>query len=113
MIYSAVGLAVIGVVIGFAFRWKVLLPIIVLLPLAVIVFSVSRGLNHQDTAIAVVAAEALLQAGYFSGLVIRFISTASMRSAGFSNLFKRRRETEPRIGDDRHSAPPAGAGQGP
>ena len=110
MIYSAVGLAVIGVAVGLAFRWKVLLPIIVLLPFVVIVFSVSRGLNHEDTALAVVAAEALVQAGYFSGLLIRFISTASVRSAGFSNVFKRRHGTEPRSGGDRHTAPPAEAG---
>ncbi len=113
MIYSAIGLAVIGAAVGVAFRWKVLLPVIVLLPFAAIVFSVSRGLNHEDTAIVVVAAEAVLQGGYFSGLLIRFISTASMRSAGVSSVFKSRRDTKARTGDDRHTAPPAKAAKGP
>jgi hypothetical protein len=113
MIYSAIGLAVIGAAVGFAFRWKVLLPVIVLLPFAAVVFSVSRGLNHEDTAIVVVVAEAVLQGGYFAGLLIRFISAVSMRSAGFSSVFKSRRDAKARTSDERHTAPPAEAGKGP
>ena len=90
MIHSAIGLAVIGVAAGLAFRWKVLLPIIVLLPFAAIIFSVSRGLNHGDAVIVILVAEAVLQGGYFVGLLIRFIATAGMRSASASSFFKRR-----------------------
>jgi hypothetical protein len=109
MIYSAVGLAVIGVAAGLAFRWKVLLPVIALLPVAAIISSVSRGLSHKDTVIVVLAAEAILQGGYFVGLLIRSIATAAMRSASALSFFKRRRE---RKAHDQRAAPPAEAGNG-
>ena len=112
MIYYVVGLAVIGAAAGLAFRWKVLLPVIALLPLVAIIFSVSRGLNHKDTAIVVIVAEAVLQGGYFAGLLIRFVSTASTRSAWISGLFKGRRDPEVRDNDG-HTAPSAEVGKGP
>jgi len=112
MIYSAVGLAVIGAAVGLAFRWKMLLPVIVLLPVAAIIFSVSRGFSHEDTAIVVIVAEAVLQGGYFAGLLTRFFATAIMRSAGISGLFKGRRDPEAR-GNDHQTAPSAEAGKGP
>jgi hypothetical protein len=112
MIYSAVGLAVIGVGAGLAFRWKVLLPVIVLLPLAVIVYSVSRGLSYKDTIIVVFAAEGILQVGYFAGLLMRFIADASLRPGGASNFFKARRDSRAKA-DDRRSSPAAGAGEAP
>lgn len=112
MIYSAIGLAVIGTAAGLAFRWKVLLPVIVLLPFAAIIFSVSRSLSHQDTAIAVIVAEAILQGGYFAGLLIRFASTTSTRSAGISGLFKGRGDAKARDNDG-HSAPSTEVGKGP
>jgi len=92
MIYFAVGLAVIGVAAGLAFRWKVLLPIIVLVPVAAIIFSVSRGVKAADAVIIVLIAEAILQGGYFVGLVMRLVATSAMESAWFSRLFKRRRD---------------------
>jgi hypothetical protein len=82
MIYSAVGLAVMGVGAGLVFRWKVLLPIIVLLPLAAIVFLVSRGYSYKETAIVIVVAEGILQGGYFLGLLIRFVAVGSLRFGG-------------------------------
>jgi hypothetical protein len=109
MIYSVVGLAVIGAAAGLAFRWKVLLPIIVLLPFAAIVFSISRGVSHVDSVIVVLVAEAILQGGYFAGLLIRFIATASMRSAGGLSFFKGRRGLKAHD-NDRHTTPPAGTG---
>ncbi len=112
MIYSAIGLAVIGAAAGLAFRWKVLLPVIVLLPFAAIIFSVSHGFSHRGTAIAVIVAEAVLQGGYLTGLLIRFVSTASMRSAGISGFFKGRRNPDAR-GNDGHTAPSAEAGKRP
>lgn len=103
MIYSAVGLAVTGAAAGLAFRWKVLLPIILILPVAVIIFS--RGLGFADTAIAIIVAEAILQGGYFAGLLLRFMATA------ISGLFKSRRDSEVH-GKDRRTAPPAEAPKG-
>lgn len=112
MIYSGIGLAVIGAAVGFAFRWKVLLPVIVLLPVAAIIFSVSRGLSYGDTAIVVIVAEAILQGGYFAGLLIRVVASASMRPTGARIFFKSRRDPGAG-GEDRHAAPPAEAGKGP
>jgi hypothetical protein len=112
MIYSAIGLAVIGAAVGFVFRWKVLLPIIVVLPIAAIIFSASRGLSHGDTAIVVIVAEAILQGGYFAGLLMRLVSSASMRSTGARSFFKSRRDPAAG-GENRHAAPPAEAGKGP
>jgi hypothetical protein len=92
MIYSAVGLAVFGIATGLAFRWKVLLPIIVLLPFAATFMSLSSGLSLEDTLMAILVAEAVLQCGYFAGLLIRFMATAVMRSSRASSLLKRRRD---------------------
>ena len=102
MIYSAVGLAVLGAAAGLAFRWKVLLPIILILPIAVIIFSFSRGLGYADTAIAVIVAEAILQGGYFAGLLLRLMANA------ISGLFKSRRDPEA-LRKDQRTAPPAEA----
>lgn len=107
MTYSAVGLAVIGVLAGLAFRWKVLLPIIVVLPFAAIVLAVSRGFSHGEIVIAVFIGEAILQGGYFMGLLMRFIATAGKAPSPFKgggNPERRR--------DDEHNAPPAGASKG-
>ena len=91
MMYFAAGLAVIGAAAGSAFRWKVLLPIIVLLPFAAIVLSVSHSSNLENTVIVVLVAEAILQGGYFVGLLIRFFATAVMRSAGAHSFLLSRR----------------------
>ena len=82
MIYSAVGLTVIGVAAGLAFRWKVLLPVIVLLPFASVAFSIWRSFGYEETAGVVIGAEAILQGGYFAGLLIHFVATAAMRLVG-------------------------------
>ncbi|HZR74527.1 hypothetical protein [Bradyrhizobium sp.] len=81
------------------------MPIILILPVAVIIFSFSRGLGYVDTAIAVIVAEAIVQGGYFAGLLLRFMATA------VSSLFKSRRDPEAHD-KDRHTAPRAEAGKG-
>jgi hypothetical protein len=112
MLYSAMGVAAIGVGAGLAFRWKVLLPVIVLLPLAATMFSVSRGFIYKETAIVIFIAEGILQGGYFVGLLVRFIATASLRPGGVLNFSKTRGNPEER-GKDRRTAPTAGAGEAP
>jgi hypothetical protein len=102
------GSAVIGVGAGLAFRWKVLLPVIVLLPLAAITFSASRGFSYKDAAIVTFVAEGILQAGYFVGLLTRSIAGASLRPGAAFEFFKARRH--PR---DRPTPPTAGAGEAP
>jgi hypothetical protein len=92
MLYFAVILALIGAAAGLAFRWKVLLPVIVLLPFTAIIFAASHGL--RDTVIIILVAEAVLQGGYFVGLLTRFTAAAGMRSASASSLFKRRSDSK-------------------
>jgi hypothetical protein len=111
MVYFAIGLAVIGAAAGIAFRWKVLLPVIVLLPLLAIIVSVSRGLTPGKIAVMIIVAEAILQGGYFLGLLMRFITTAGMRFAGASTFFRNRNDPGGRA-NNRHAAPPAGASKG-
>lgn len=92
--YFAVGLAVLGAAVGIIFRWKVLLPIIGVLLCASIIFSISRGLSFLDAALVVIDAQAVLQGGYFVGLLVRpIIAGACMRSAlCTSRLFRGRRD---------------------
>ncbi|CCE10421.1 conserved membrane hypothetical protein [Bradyrhizobium sp. STM 3843] len=109
MIYFAVGLALLGTAIGLVFRWKVLLPIIILVPFAAVVFSVARGASLETTVIIVLAAEAILQGGYFLGLLIRFLATAGKRLVRPSSLIERGHVPETRD-NDRHPAPPTQPG---
>lgn len=106
MIYAVVGLAAIGAAAGLAFRWKVLLPIIVLLPLAGIIFSASRSLHLVDAVIVILVAEAILQGGYFAGLLIRYFATGGTRFGAASSSFKSRPAPEAHDKDPR-AAPPA------
>jgi hypothetical protein len=112
--YFAVGLAVLGAAVGIIFRLKVLLPIIGVLLCASIIFSVSRGLSFLDTALVVVVAQAVLQAGYFAGLFARhIIAGACLRSALWSpRLFGGRRGSEIRRKDQSaaNPQPPANSG---
>jgi hypothetical protein len=112
MIYSAIGLAVIGVGAGLAFRWKVLLPLIVLLPLAAVVFSVSSGFGYADSAIVIFVAEAILQCGYIIGLLISFFATSCLRPGGVLKVFKGQSDS-PNRASAQQTVPPAGAGEAP
>lgn len=73
MEYAAAALAIFGVAVGMAFRFKVLLPIIGVLLAASIIFSVARGFSFLDTALTVLIAQIILQGSYFLGLLIRAI----------------------------------------
>ena len=98
MEYSAIGLAVLGAAVGLVFRLKVLLPIIGLLLSASIIFSISRGLSFLDAALMVFVAQAILQSGYFVGLLLRPIATACMRSALWTSNFLKGRRTPKSVG---------------
>jgi hypothetical protein len=103
MMYFAIGLAVLGTAIGLVFQWKVLLPIILLVPCAVVIFSVFRGTGLQDAVITVLVAEAILQSSYFLGLLLRFIAAASSRWIGASGFLPGYRVPKA----DEHSPRPA------
>ena len=109
MMYFAIGLAVVGAAAGLAFRWKVLLPIIVLLPFAVLLLPVSRGSTLKDAVVAIFLAEAILQGGYVAGLLIRAIASAGMRSVRGSG-FSEGGPAPKRRDSARHPTPPAEAG---
>jgi hypothetical protein len=79
MEYAATALAILGVAAGVAFRVKVLLPIIGVVLLASIIFSLATGFGFMDTAITVLMAQATLQGSYFLGLLIRAIFSALQR----------------------------------
>jgi hypothetical protein len=111
MMYLAIGLAGLGTAVGLAFRWRVLLPIIVLMPFAVIIFSASHGATLKNVLITVLIAEALLQGGYFTGLFIRSVLSAGRRSIRAANLFGSRPVPRSR-GNDQPVAPPEQAGKG-
>ncbi|HET7886761.1 MAG TPA: hypothetical protein VFL62_11085 [Bradyrhizobium sp.] len=85
-----------------------LLPIIVLLPFAVIAISIARGLSHAETAAAIAVSEAVLQTGYFFGLLVRLIASLAMQSFTAAGFSRGRRDGTTRR-NDRHTAPPAGA----
>jgi uncharacterized membrane protein YjjB (DUF3815 family) len=97
MMYSAVGLAVLGGAAGLGLRWKVLLPIIVALPFVIFLIP---GLALQRAAITLVAAEAILQAAYFAGLLVRSMAAAMVRS-GWTAGFRRRIDHKPHNSDGR------------
>jgi hypothetical protein len=92
MLYFAALLALVGATAGLTFRWKLLLPVIVLLPFTAIIFAASRSL--RDTVLFILVAEAVLQGGYFVGLLTRFTATVGMRSATASSLLRRRSDSK-------------------
>ena len=69
--YAAIVLAIVGAAVGMMFRLKILLSAVALLLVVSVVFSLSRGFGFLQTALTVMAAQAILQGSYFFGLVIR------------------------------------------
>jgi hypothetical protein len=70
--YAAITLAIMGFVVGLRFRLKVLLPIVVLLLIGSGIFAVLQGWHFFTTFLAIVAAQTILQVGYFSGILLRW-----------------------------------------
>ena len=71
MIAAVASLAVFGAVVGLRFRFRILVPFIVLLFLASLVFSLIRGLGPAGALLAILVAQAILQSGYIVGLIVR------------------------------------------
>ena len=70
--YAAITLAIMGFVIGLRFRLKVLLPVVVLLLIGSVIFAVLQGWHFFTILLAIVAAQTILQVGYFSGILLRW-----------------------------------------
>ena len=79
MVYAAIALASVGVAVGLMFRLKILLPVLGLLLVVSVVFSLERGFSFLDTALTIMAVQAIVQGSYFLGLVIRAVFTAAYR----------------------------------
>ena len=79
MLYAAIALALVGFVVGVGFRFKVLLPILLLLLLVSIIFSVGHGFVFGDTVLTVFVAQTIIQGSYFLGLVARAMFSATNR----------------------------------
>jgi hypothetical protein len=61
------------------FRLKILLPVLGLLLIVSVAFSLERGFSFLDTALTIMVVQTILQGGYFLGLVIRAVFTAAHR----------------------------------
>jgi len=80
MTYAAIALAIIGFVVGVLFRFRILLPILLALLFVSIVFSLSHESGFLGLVWTVMVAQAIVQASYFLGLVVRTLFTASDRT---------------------------------
>lgn len=76
MAYAAIGLSILGFAVGVMFRLKILLLLVGLLVPVAIIFSLGHGFGFLDTVVTVIAAEAIIQSGYFLGLVARAVFSA-------------------------------------
>lgn len=79
MTYAAVALALLGLVVGVAFRIRALLWFLALLLLASVVFSFAYGFGFLNAALTVMAVQAIVQGSYFVGLLVRAALTAALR----------------------------------
>jgi hypothetical protein len=78
--YAAIALATLGFAVGLIFRLKVLLVVIAFLFVVSFAFSIARNFNFLDAALTIMAAQTLVQSGYFMGLLIRALFTAAHRT---------------------------------
>jgi hypothetical protein len=76
--YAILALAIGGFAAGTRFSMRGLLPILLLLLLASVALAIVRGFSATDTALMVVLAQAIVQAAYFLGLIVRAFWPASI-----------------------------------
>jgi hypothetical protein len=67
--FGAVALVILGFAVGTMFRITVLLPILLLLLIATIAFSVVQGFSLLEGALVVFLAQTIVQVSYFLGLI--------------------------------------------
>jgi hypothetical protein len=94
---AAIGLAVLGLIVGTLFHLRGLLSIVLLLFIASIAFAITREYGFLKTVFTVFAAQTVFQASYFMG----FVSLAV-----FDRLFGgASAEAQPSVDRDRPSTP--------
>jgi hypothetical protein len=71
--YTAVGLSVVGFIVGLTLRFRALLFFVGLVLIAAIVYSIDAGFGFLRTLLNIITAETLLQVGYFVGVAARTI----------------------------------------
>jgi hypothetical protein len=96
MYYAMIALAVLGIMIGILFRFRTLLAAVGIVFLASIGFSIESNFSLLATLATVMAAQALLQAGYFVGLIGKTAVSAHRERA---------RQAVRRYGDQSRSDP--------
>ena len=77
--FAALALVVLGFAVGTIFRIRVLLPILLLLLLASIVFVVVRGFSILEGALVVFLAQTIIQVSYFLGLIAHAVLVSGDR----------------------------------
>src|SRR5206468_10883483 len=71
MEHAAIGLAVFGALLGLRFRFRVLLPFVLLVLLVALFLAFDRQLGAFQTVLVVLISQAILQGSYFIGLATR------------------------------------------
>lgn len=69
--YTAVGLGAVGFIVGLTLRFRALAFLVGLVLIASIVYSIDAGFGFLRSLVNVIAAETLLQGGYFVGVAAR------------------------------------------
>ena len=75
MRFAAIAVALLGAGIGVTSRLRVLLRVVVLVLAITLIIALSHSHSFLDSLRIIVAAQILLQAGYFAGLVCRVFFT--------------------------------------
>jgi len=81
MEYGAIAVALVGVCLGLNFRFKFLLPFIAVLLIISVTLSIVRGYGAAGTILTVFVAQFIIQAGYFFGMLARWIWSNSNHRA--------------------------------
>jgi hypothetical protein len=84
MAYAAVVLSVLGIMVGATFRLRFLLGMILSVLFISMIFAWSSAHNLKEAMLIIVAAQIILQSGYFVGLMSRpFLSRLKLKLLGF------------------------------
>jgi hypothetical protein len=76
---AAIGLAVFGALLGLRFRFRVLLPFVLLVLLVALFLAFNWRLGGLETVLVVLTSQAILQGSYFIGLATRALFRAFQR----------------------------------
>lgn len=78
MDYLTIAFAVFGIAVGLLFRFRVLLPIILLVAVLSVAVSLSHGHGFTEAALSLMKWQVILQGSYFLGLTIKAIFSSDI-----------------------------------